>query len=88
MLNEYRPHQAREALILMMEEQLEKKKAEIESVKIMKDKIDKLLGTLPTEIDAQTKSEVDATNGFTKKDDSVQHDQEATWAALEEELGI
>jgi mediator of RNA polymerase II transcription subunit 7 len=71
----------------MMEEQLEKKKAEIESVKTMKDKLDTLLGTLPTEIDAQSNSEVGPINGFKKNDDSVRQDQEATWTTLEEKLG-
>jgi hypothetical protein len=71
----------------MMEEQLEKKKAEIESVKTMKVKVDALLGTLPTEIDAQTKFEVGAINGFKTNEDSIRQEQEATWAALEEQLG-
>lgn len=33
LLNEYRPHQSRESLILLMEEQLEKKRKEIEELK-------------------------------------------------------
>jgi mediator of RNA polymerase II transcription subunit 7 len=85
MLNEYRPHQAREALILMMEEQLEKKKAEIEDTKRMKAKIDQLLTTLPTENGDHPASDLAEDSGATKTGASVE-EQEATWAALEEEM--
>ncbi|KAF1998506.1 MED7-domain-containing protein [Amniculicola lignicola CBS 123094] len=40
LINEYRPHQARETLINIMEEQLEKKRAEVEGIKRMKAKVD------------------------------------------------
>jgi mediator of RNA polymerase II transcription subunit 7 len=47
MINEYRPHQARETLILMMEEQVEKKLAEIKRIKDLSEKMEALLETLP-----------------------------------------
>ncbi len=47
MINEYRPHQARETLILMMEEQVEKKLAEIQRIKDLSEKMEALLETLP-----------------------------------------
>lgn len=39
LINEYRPHQARETLIRIMEEQVRRKKAEIEGVKAMEEKV-------------------------------------------------
>lgn len=39
LINEYRPHQARETLIRIMEEQVSRKKAEIEGVKAMREKV-------------------------------------------------
>ncbi|KAF2494631.1 putative RNA polymerase II mediator complex protein [Lophium mytilinum] len=46
LINEYRPHQARETLILMMEDQLEKARAEVEGIKGMKQKINDVIGGL------------------------------------------
>jgi mediator of RNA polymerase II transcription subunit 7 len=42
MLNEYRPHQARETLILMMEDEIAKKRAKIQAVKDMKLRMDSI----------------------------------------------
>jgi mediator of RNA polymerase II transcription subunit 7 len=46
LLNEYRPHQARESLILMMEAQLAKSKAETEGIEKMKAKVEEILAGL------------------------------------------
>jgi len=43
LLNEYRPHQARESLILMMQDQLERSKAETEGILRMKGEVERLL---------------------------------------------
>ncbi|KAG0645805.1 Mediator of RNA polymerase II transcription subunit 7 [Hyphodiscus hymeniophilus] len=43
LLNEYRPHQARESLILMMQDQLERSKAETEGILRMKGEVEGLL---------------------------------------------
>ncbi|KAJ8117928.1 hypothetical protein OPT61_g970 [Boeremia exigua] len=43
LINEYRPHQARETLIGIMEEQVRRKKTEIEGVKAMKAKVQGVL---------------------------------------------
>lgn len=43
LINEYRPHQARETLILMMEDQLDRAKGEVEGIKIMKQKINNVM---------------------------------------------
>jgi mediator of RNA polymerase II transcription subunit 7 len=46
MINEYRPHQARETLIFMMEAQVERKLAEIKRVKDLAEKMEALLETI------------------------------------------
>ncbi|KAF2279138.1 uncharacterized protein EI97DRAFT_357069, partial [Westerdykella ornata] len=46
LVNEYRPHQARETLILMMQDQVERKKAEIEAVRQVKGKVAAALAEL------------------------------------------
>lgn len=43
LLNEYRPHQARESLILMMQDQLERSKMETEAISRMKAEVEGLL---------------------------------------------
>jgi mediator of RNA polymerase II transcription subunit 7 len=43
LLNEYRPHQARESLILMMQDQLERSRAETEGIMRMKSEVEGLL---------------------------------------------
>lgn len=43
LLNEYRPHQARESLILMMQDQLERSRAETEGILKMKGEVEGLL---------------------------------------------
>ncbi|TVY51556.1 Mediator of RNA polymerase II transcription subunit 7 [Lachnellula cervina] len=40
LLNEYRPHQARESLILMMQDQLEKSRRETEGIREVKEKVE------------------------------------------------
>lgn len=49
LLNLYRPHQARESLILMMEEQLDRSKEEIKQMDKVKADIESVLGQLETE---------------------------------------
>jgi len=82
LLNEYRPHQARETLILMMEEQVAKRKAEIQGIKEMKKRIDELsaiLPAMPADLDlANTSSEAKQNGTSTKRD------QDAIWDALDE----
>lgn len=46
LLNEYRPHQARESLILMMEAQLARSKAETNGIESMKSKVEGILAGL------------------------------------------
>jgi mediator of RNA polymerase II transcription subunit 7 len=84
LINEYRPHQARESLIIMMEEQLEKKKAEIDSVKRMKEKVAGLLGNLDGEDEKIGDGERDRQEK--SKEKRWKDGQRAVWAALDDEL--
>jgi len=43
LLNEYRPHQARESLILMMQDQLDRSRAETEGIMKMKGEVEGIL---------------------------------------------
>lgn len=43
LLNEYRPHQARESLILMMQDQLERSRAETEEIRGMKERVEGII---------------------------------------------
>ena len=43
LLNEYRPHQARESLILMMQDQLERSRAETRGILEIKERVEGLL---------------------------------------------
>ena len=49
LINEYRPHQARETLILLMEEQLARKEAEIEGINQQRNKLEEVLAGLDRE---------------------------------------
>ncbi|KAK9432417.1 MED7 protein-domain-containing protein [Lipomyces doorenjongii] len=53
LLNEYRPHQARESLIIMMEEQLERKHAQIEKTKRACEHMESVLSSLDTMMSAR-----------------------------------
>ncbi|KAF1808032.1 mediator of RNA polymerase II transcription subunit 7 [Eremomyces bilateralis CBS 781.70] len=86
LINEYRPHQARATLIHMMEEQLEQKRAEIRNVRVMKEKVRALAGTIAKE----TENEV---QGFELKGgrsmseeiaDARNEEQRSMWEALDE----
>jgi mediator of RNA polymerase II transcription subunit 7 len=87
LINEYRPHQARESLILMMEKQIQTKRDEIEKVKSMKEKVDTLLAGLG-------KEDADGTSLFPQEEPAPlspeelwKMEQRAVWAVLDEELG-
>ncbi|TLD32368.1 mediator of RNA polymerase II transcription subunit 7 [Venturia nashicola] len=89
LINEYRPHQARESLIMMMEKQIQKKRDEIEKVKSMKEKVDTMLAGLG-------KEELNGTPDILPSHEASiatpavelwKRQQRAVWAALDEELG-
>jgi mediator of RNA polymerase II transcription subunit 7 len=61
LLNLYRPHQARESLILMMEEQLESTRNQIQEMDDVKNRVERLLEQLTAEgLDAQQSSSLES----------------------------
>lgn len=93
LINRYRPHQARESLILTMEEQVDKIKADVSRVSEAKLKMGTLLKGMETLKDVST-AHADGANGDANKTDF--HDTADTksqlsgndvWDALERELG-
>jgi mediator of RNA polymerase II transcription subunit 7 len=64
-LNEYRPHQARETLILLMQEQVQRRRSEIDAMKKMKETVDDMGSALPPRVGGQTDGHTngDVTNG-------------------------
>lgn len=92
LINQYRPHQARETLILLMEERVEKMRAEIKAIGEAKEKVAGLLGSLQAGADAQdtsstTKRVQDATEKEAAVTERRRAKQRAAWAALEELSG-
>ncbi|KAI9818819.1 MAG: Mediator of RNA polymerase II transcription subunit 7 [Pycnora praestabilis] len=87
LLNEYRPHQARETLIMMMEEQLERSRAEIEGVRRMKEKIEGILEGLGGEGLGGDAKMGDAEARKVQENGSMQEEQRRIWEVLEAELG-
>ncbi|KAF8850113.1 MED7-domain-containing protein [Acephala macrosclerotiorum] len=79
LLNEYRPHQARESLILMMQDQLDKSRAETQGIREMKAKVEGILEGL-----SQAKlAEFAEMNGKGGQDDLEGKD---VWDELEKEF--
>ncbi|KAL1305557.1 hypothetical protein AAFC00_007164 [Neodothiora populina] len=96
LINRYRPHQARESLILMMEEQLEKIKSETARVQEVKEqKLAKMLDDMKklqeTSSDNQdikiTASDGDAEDAAPLPTDKRREAQQKMWEALDAELG-
>ncbi|KAL6709861.1 Mediator of RNA polymerase II transcription subunit 7 [Coniothyrium glycines] len=90
LINEYRPHQARETLIRKMEHQVERKKSEIAGVRRMADKVRNVLEEFKQEVEEFNKGDA------AKSDEEVkiiadaekrQESQSRMWEAMEEILG-
>ncbi|KAF4550059.1 Mediator of RNA polymerase II transcription subunit 7-like protein [Elsinoe fawcettii] len=101
LINQYRPHQARESLILMMEEQLARAKTEIKAVQESKEKLGETLKAIKDE-GAKQKKELDGSapgreeamdvdrDADTKLDLETKKRHErftALWDAVEAEIG-
>ncbi|KAJ9300583.1 hypothetical protein DTO271G3_1747 [Paecilomyces variotii] len=90
LLNLYRPHQARESLILMMEEQLQKTKEDIEEMDQVKAKVETILQQLKNEgSDADAASQFSREKMETDKElnkKAVEYAQQI-WQLLDEESG-
>jgi mediator of RNA polymerase II transcription subunit 7 len=91
LINEYRPHQARETLINIMQEQVERKKREIEGVKKMKERVRDVLEGFEREVDAWNGSGVDSDNAEHQRgsetEDKRRTVQKEMWNAMDEILG-
>lgn len=94
LINRYRPHQARESLILMMEEQVEKIKADIASIKDVKEKTGTLLkGIEGLQDNSSATTELDSIDvsvkaeGQESPETKRQEAQRSMWDALDNELG-
>jgi mediator of RNA polymerase II transcription subunit 7 len=87
LINDYRPHQARETLILMMEEQLEKRRVEVADIMKMKERIEEILGGFKEfqetpGMTAEDNKAVAASKEMQKRKDQ----QRRAWQALEDEM--
>lgn len=87
LINQYRPHQARESLLLLMEERVEKMKAETRAIDESKEKMTRLM--LELREDALAHAE---TEGATAVEKAIEEDagtrkrkaqERAAWAVLE-----
>ncbi|KAJ4371758.1 Mediator of RNA polymerase II transcription subunit 7 [Didymella sp. IMI 355093] len=92
LINEYRPHQARETLIRIMEEQVARKKREIEGVKGMGEKVRGVLDGFGKAVEAGIGGEEGGEVGEVARE-GVQSNkrkdrQRGMWDVLDEELGL
>lgn len=93
LINQYRPHQARESLILMMEEQVDKIRGEISAVEEGREKMVGLLKTIQTsgvvsQVELETKGGVNGVHEEEREGDKMRREmQRRQWEALDEELG-
>lgn len=86
LINEYRPHQARETLISIMEEQVRRKKAEIEGVKTMEEKVKGVLEGFSKVVEAEDDDggeEVKEVVHKDTEDDRRKVAQRGMWDALD-----
>jgi mediator of RNA polymerase II transcription subunit 7 len=88
LINRYRPHQARESLIMTMEDQLDKIKAQIKGVNSAKDRMHQVLGDIRSQatndnLDTPTKQEEPSENQAPQPTDSI---HKSMYEALEQDL--
>lgn len=91
LINEFRPHQARETLIRIMEEQVARKKREIEGVRGMKEKVRGVLDGFGKTIEADvSEDEGRVARNVVRKDvegNKRKDVQRGMWDVLDEVLG-
>lgn len=94
-MNEYRPHQAREALILMMEAQVERGRREREEMGELKTRVEELLSGLGEELHERTRedshmNEIDTGAGMNQGDVHEFNDkidaERRVWEVLRENI--
>ncbi|KAI9673054.1 MAG: Mediator of RNA polymerase II transcription subunit 7 [Caeruleum heppii] len=84
LLNEYRPHQARETLILMMEAQLERSRKETDGIRRMRGKVEEVLQTLREEAEMV---EGLVERGGKKEEDGDGGEEMRVWETLYRKVG-
>lgn len=84
LLNEYRPHQARESLILMMRDQLERSRAETKGIVDMKREVEGILKALGTTglVDGDGDEKMTA-----DEDEDEERGEREVWEELERHFG-
>lgn len=87
LINEYRPHQARETLIREMERQVERKKKEIEGVKKMKDRVAEVLEGFGKELPGEKSDDKKEEVAIISDEDRRREAQSRVWLGMEEILG-
>lgn len=87
LINEYRPHQARETLIREMERQVERKKREIEGVKNMKKRVEDVLEGFGKEVTKEEEEEKEAVDVAISEDVRRREVQRQMWDAMDDLVG-
>lgn len=94
LINQYRPHQARESLIMLMEDRVERMRAEIRGIEEGRERVGKLLEGMKSsevafkgESDGEDVKKEDKERGEDVLGKKRMERQRATWAMLEAEMG-
>jgi len=83
LLNEYRPHQARESLILMMQDQLDRSRAETNGIRQMKEKVEGILeGMSQTKLAETEEEKVETTEEWREEEEGRD-----IWEELQRQFG-
>ena len=91
-LNAYRPWQAKERLILELEETKRRAEREIEGVRVLEERVEKVLGevgeTLKKGLDGLDAENLEGTGGGKRRreEEKVEKEERMAWAVLREEL--
>lgn len=86
LINEYRPHQARETLIVMMEEQVERCRGEVNGVREMREKVEGILEGLRRDSGVRGLADGEEVTEVEKKARRRSEEDRRVWEALEMEL--
>ncbi|KAF2735835.1 hypothetical protein EJ04DRAFT_562983 [Polyplosphaeria fusca] len=86
-INEYRPHQTRETIINMMEEQLDRKRAEIDAIRKLKDKFDTTMAHFARNAPDRHVEANEEGQRSTMDDEKRKESQRDMWLAMDELLG-
>jgi mediator of RNA polymerase II transcription subunit 7 len=87
LINEYRPHQARETLIREMERQVERKRKEIEGVKQMKERVSEVLEGFGRDVPGEKTGETNEEPAISSEEERKREAQRHMWQGLDEILG-